>query len=46
MRVAHQLEVEGYDVQGLVRRGDVYVADVVAQGATANGWSSTPARPA
>ena len=32
VRVAHQLEVEGYDVRGLVRRGDVYVADVVAQG--------------
>ncbi|HEY3720358.1 MAG TPA: hypothetical protein VGL41_09485 [Roseiarcus sp.] len=32
MRVAHQLEVEGYDVRGLARRGDVFVADVVAQG--------------
>src|SRR5579863_9723285 len=32
VRVAHQLEVEGYDVRGLVRRGDVYIADVVAQG--------------
>ncbi len=32
VRVAHQLQVEGYDVRGLVRRGDVYIADVVAQG--------------
>jgi len=30
VRVAHQLQVEGYDVRGLIRRGDVYVADVVA----------------
>ena len=32
VRVEQQLEAEGYDLRGLVRRGDVYVADVVAQG--------------